>query len=421
MLTPNTDLQSFFTRHAATSRWKILQKPVTWAVLVTILLLGSIYWWSTSGTTSKTTYTTAIAKHGDLTIVVSATGTVEPVNEVTVSSELSGTIAAVNVDFDDPVKAGQVLAVINTDKLTAQINSARAELEAARAAVTQAEATVTETSQTLKRDQVLLDLNHTPQHDFDTAKAAYDRAIAARDGAKAEVDVKAANVAALESDLARADIKSPINGVVLDRKVDPGTTVAASLAAPTLFTIAEDLKQMRVLVDVDEADAGSVSAGQDATFTVEAYPERTFNAKVAELRYASKTTNNVVTYTGVLLVDNSDMAIRPGMTATADIIVKHEKNALVIPNAALRYAPATVTETSSGNWLQNLMPHPPQQTRNDADKDVPVGKKRIWVLRNGEPQPVIITTGSSDGTWTVVKDGDLADGNAVITDATTSQ
>jgi HlyD family secretion protein len=427
MLAPNTDIQSLLKIDTGSKRFAFLRRPVVWAALAILLIAAGIYWWTASGTTSAVAYTTAPAKRGDITIAVSATGTVEPVNEVDISSELSGAIAKVNVDFNDTVTAGEVLAVINTDKLTAQTNSARADLEAAKAAVTQAQATVTETLQTLRRIQPLANLNYSSRQDLETAQATYDRAVAALASANAQVKVKEANVAAYETDLGKAEIKSPIKGVVLNRTVDPGSTVAASLSAPVLFIIAEDLSQMRVLVAVDEADAGSVVEGQDATFTVAAFSDRTFAAKVIQLRYASTTTANVVTYTAVLSVDNSDLAIRPGMTATADIVVKQAKGVLLIPNAALRYAPAGATTTAvtttpgrNRNILQRLFPRPPSSStsRTDLGKDVPAGQKRIWVLKDGAPMAVLITPGSTDGSWTEVASGAVAEGDAVITDST---
>lgn len=422
MLAPNTEIQSTLKIGGDARRFPLLRKPVFWIVAVLVVAAAGLYWWSASGTSTTFTYATATARRGDLTITVSATGTVEPVNKVDVSSVISGTISEVLVDFNDVVTEGEVLARVNTDKLTAQTNSARADLEAARAAVTEAQATVTETDQALKRTGELADRGHATEQDRDTAKAAYDRALAALASAEAQVKVKEATLAANETDLSKAEIKSPINGVVLDREVNPGTTVAVSLSAPTLFTIAEDLRQMRVLVNVDEADAGTVKESQDATFTVEAFPERTFTAKVTQLRYASTTTNDVVTYTGVLSVDNSDLAIRPGMTATANIVVEHAKDALIIPNTALRYAPASSLAAGGatggrGNWLQNLF-RPPRSTRTTVDRSVPNGQKRVWVLREGEPQAVLITPGASDGTSTVVLSGGLAEGDTVVTDET---
>jgi HlyD family secretion protein len=418
MLAPNTEIEAALKSGAPRGLAAIVRRPVFWIAIVAALAAIGIYWWSASSSTTTISYTTSAVKRGDLTTTVSATGTVEPVDQVDVSSELSGTVSQVLADYNDTVKAGQVIARINTDKLTAQTNSIRAELEAARASVAEAEATVAENAQTLERTTALAARSVATQKDLDAANAAHNRAVAALASAKAQVKVKEASLAAYETDLTKAEIKSPINGVILDRKVNPGSTVAASLSAPTLFTIAEDLRKMKVEVDVDEADAGTVKEGQDATFTVEAFPDRTFNAKVIQLRYASTTTNDVVTYTGVLSVDNSDLAIRPGMTATADIVVEHVANALIVPNAALRYAPASAMTTTakSGGWLQNLMPRPPRRGAVSVNKDVPAGQKRLWVLKDGAPQAVLVTTGSGDGSSTAILSGDLAEGDQVITD-----
>ena len=427
MLAPNPEINALLKVDSSSRRLAWLRRPVVWIAVLVVIAAGGFWWWSSATSEATVTYKTTAAKRGDITMTVSATGTVQPVNQVDISSELSGAIAKVNVDFNDTVTAGEVLAVINTDKLTAQTNSARATLDAAKAAVIQAQATVTEALQTLHRVQPLANLNYSSRQDLDTAQATYDRAVAALASADAQVKVQAANVAAFETDLSKADIKSPIKGVVLNRTIDPGSTVAASLSAPILFTIAEDLSQMRVLVAVDEADAGSVAEGQDATFTVAAFADRTFAAKVVQLRYASTTTDNVVTYTAVLSVDNSDLAIRPGMTATADIVVKQAKGVLLIPNAALRYAPAsatpaatTTTPRGNRNILQRIFPRPPSSAtpRTGLAKDVPAGQKRIWVLKNGAPEAVLITTGSTDGSWTEVAPGAVAEGDAVITDST---
>jgi HlyD family secretion protein len=418
MLAPNTEIEAALKSGAPRGLAAIVRRPIFWIAVVAALAAIGIYWWSASSSTTTISYTTSAVKRGDLTTTVTATGTVEPVDQVDVSSELSGTVSEVLADYNDTVKAGQVIARINTDKLTAQTNSIRAELEAARASVAEAEATVAENAQTLERTTALAARSVATQKDLDAANAAHNRAVAALASAKAQVKVKEASLAAYETDLTKAEIKSPINGVILDRKVNPGSTVAASLSAPTLFTIAEDLRKMKVEVDVDEADAGTVKEGQDATFTVEAFPDRTFNAKVIQLRYASTTTNDVVTYTGVLSVDNSDLAIRPGMTATADIVVEHVANALIVPNAALRYAPASAMTTTakSGGWLQNLMPRPPRRGAVSVNKDVPAGQKRLWVLKDGAPQAVLVTTGSGDGSSTAILSGELAEGDQVITD-----
>ena len=224
----------------------------------------------------------------------------------------------------------------------------------------------------------------------------------ARDAARAQVAVAEAELASYKSDLAKAEIRSPTNGIVLSRDVDPGQTVAASLQAPILFTIAEDLAKMQLLVDVDEADAGSVHEGEDATFTVEAFPDRDFAAHVEQLRYAPQTVSGVVTYKAVLSVDNRALLLRPGMTATAKIVVDHVANALLVPNAALRFAPETAQAESSGGFLSGLVPRPPKAT--PADKSAGA-ERQVWTLKDGTPQAIAVKTGATDGVSTVVAVG----------------
>jgi HlyD family secretion protein len=422
MLAPNTDVQSILKASGGNPRWAFLSRRLFWALAAVAVVAVVALWWVTGSSTTALTYSTAPVKRGAVTLTVTATGTVQPINQVDVGSELSGAVRSVNVDFNDTVTAGEVLAVIDTDKLAAQANHTRAQLAAARANVVVAEATVKETDQALKRAQSLARNDVVSLQDLQTAEAASDRAVASLDSANAQVNVSEADLVSNESDLGKAQIRSPIGGVVLSRNVDPGQTVAASLQAPVLFTIAEDLSQMHLLVDVDEADAGGVKEGQDATFTVEAFPNKSFSAKVIQLRYASETVNGVVTYKAVLSADNASLALRPGMTATADIVVRQTKRALLIPNAALRYAPAAATATGTRNrsLFSQLFPSPPQSRPAKAATET-TGEKRVYVLKNGEPEAVLITPGDSDGTFTVVQAGDLAEGDAVITDSATAK
>ncbi|MBB3133925.1 multidrug efflux pump subunit AcrA (membrane-fusion protein) [Rhizobium pisi] len=217
-----------------------------------------------------------------------------------------------------------------------------------------------------------------------------------------------------EVNLAKAKIVSPIDGVILTRSVNPGATVAASLSAPILFTIAGDLKKMELQVDVDEADVGHIAVGQKAKFTVDAYPDRTFPAEIEQIRFASEVVNNVVTYKAVLSVDNADLLLRPGMTATADVTVEAVKDTLMVPNAALRYAPAQAERRGRG--IFGLF-GPPRQ-RRDSGPALTGAERRVWVLRDGRPTPVVIQVGSSDGQFTQVVSGDIKEHDALVTDAT---
>jgi HlyD family secretion protein len=281
---------------------------------------GIIWWWGAGSGSSAVQYQTVAARRGDLTVTVSATGTVEPVNTVEVGSELSGTVRSVTADYNDPVTVGQVLAEIDTDKLAAQTDRTRALLDAARAGGREAEAALAQAENELARVRPLAERDIASQQALLTAETNLARAEAALATANAQVRVAEADLAVNVTELSKAEIRSPVGGIVLDRNVEPGQTVAASLQAPILFTIAEDLRQMHLLVDVDEADAGSVREGQLASFTVEAFPDRSFPAEVIQLRYAPSTVSGVVTYKAVLSVDNTDMTLLPGMTASAEIV-----------------------------------------------------------------------------------------------------
>jgi HlyD family secretion protein len=401
---------------SALARWK---KPVIIGGLVTAgLVVALLIYWGRS--LDATGYVTAPVTRGGLKVIVTATGSVQPTNQVDVSSELSGIVRKVLVDYNSPVKAGQVLAELDTDKLEATVESARAKVNAARAKVNEAEATVVETQRIYERRQTLAAREISPVHELDLARAARDRAVAALASAQAEVEVAEADLRLKETDLAKACICSPINGVVLKRNVDPGQTVASTLQAPVLFSIAEDLTQMEVQVDVDEADVGKVEEGQTATFTVDAYPNRRFPATIRELRFASETVQGVVTYKAVLTVDNSELLLRPGMTATAEIIVDEVQDALLVPNAALRFSPpAETSDSEKGGFLGGLLPGPPRFRAASAPEETgPV--RQVWMMRDGAPVAVAIVTGATDGNRTEVKEGEIEAGEAVIIDVATA-
>jgi HlyD family secretion protein len=426
MLAPNTDIQNVL-KAAGTPGWlKLARKPWVWgAAVVIVVALGALVW-SANRAAPAVTYRTAPAEMGNLAVMITATGTIQPINEVTVGSELSGIVDSVDVDYNDHVTAGQVLARLDTTKLEAQLASSEAGAVSARAGVAQAKATVAETSAALNRTRTLQAKGIVTQRDLDTAEAAYSRAVAAEQVSEAQLKVAEADVTSRRTDVAKATIVSPIAGIVLKRDVDPGQTVAASLQAPVLFTIAEDLTQMHLVVDVDEADAAQVAEGQTATFTVAAHPDRTFPATVRQVRYFPNTVNNVVTYQAVLAVDNSDLALRPGMTATADIKVQGKDDVLVVPNAALRFSPTTTSNFGGGrgggrnNPLSLLGPRSSGGGANrqrSGPEAVPAGSRRVWVLENGEASPRIVGVGATDGTNTEITSGDLKAGDPVITDA----
>jgi HlyD family secretion protein len=288
-----------------------------WTVgALVVVALGGLGAWLMSGSGGPAVaYSTQPVTQGDLTVTVNATGTVEPTNEVTISSELSGTIRTVLADYNDAVKKGQVLAQLNTDKLNANLALAKATVNARKADIAESQATVAETNIALKRAADLAARDVSSQSTLDSAQADSDRAKAVLASAEANEKIAEADVSLAETDLIKAEITSPIDGVVLSRDVEPGQIVAASLSAPTLFTLAEDLSKMQLEVGIDEADMGKVTQGNPATFTVEAYPGKSFPGEVAQVRYSPETVEGVVTYTAVLTVDNSDLLLRPGMTA----------------------------------------------------------------------------------------------------------
>jgi HlyD family secretion protein len=386
-----------------------------------VAVLTAFVIWKGMKKSNSIRYKTQEVVRGDLTVIVTATGTLQPTNKVDVGSELSGIIKSVEVDYNDRVKVGQVLAKLDTSKLEAQIAQAKAALESAKAKVLQAQATVAETSAKLSQLQRVRELSNgkiPSQSELDAAEAAFERAKADESSARAAVSQAQATLEAYETDLSKSVIRSPINGIVLNRSIEPGQTVAASFQAPVLFTLAEDLTQMELHVNVDEADIGKVREGQKATFTVSAYPNRIFEAHITQARYGSSTTSGVVTYETVLKVNNSDLSLRPGMTATADIMVKKVENAILVPSAALRFTPPVQEgKRPSTGLVGTLLPRPPRSESKQGE-DVSANKKqqRVWTLKDGQLSAIPVTIGSTDGSMTEVVAGDIKPGMALVVD-----
>jgi HlyD family secretion protein len=395
------------------------------ALAVVIIAVVAIVVIKTNGTSKAAQFKTEKCSQGDLTVMVTATGTLEPTNTVDVGSELSGTIKTVNVDYNSKVKVGQVLCTFDTTKLEASITEYKAALESARAKVLQSQATVNETKaklEQLKKVHGLSGGKVPSQLEMDAAEAAYERAKADAASAAAVVYQAQATLQRYETDLSKSVIKSPINGIVLTRSVEPGQTIAASMTAPELFALAEDLTKIDLRVNVDEADIGKIQEGQSATFTVAAHPNRTFNARISQARYGSTTTSGVVTYVTVLKVDNKDMSLRPGMTATADIIVKKVEKATLVPSAALRFAPPVQEEkkSSSGSLIGSLMPLP---SKSESQQGANSNKKeqQVWTLSNKQLKAVPVTTGLTNGILTEITGGDIKPGTAVVVDMITGE
>lgn len=394
--------------------WQRLRPWLLWIVLALLVLGFGLLWWSSYRTASAPHYQTVAAKTGSLTVTVSATGVVNPVDQIQVGSEISGTVKSVNVDFNDHVTRGQVLAVIDADQLQAQAERAQATLNAAEADVASKQAALNLAESNQARTATLAAHSVVSPQQLETGASGLQQAQAALNASQAQVKVAQADLAADQNQLSKATITSPIDGVVLERNIDPGQTVAASFQAPVLFTIANDLTQMQLLVDIDEADAGTVKEGQNATFTVEAYPNERFNAKVTQLRLDPETVSGVVTYKAVMSVDNAKLLLRPGMTVATDVVVDQVDHGLLIANATLRYTPPAAT--SGGNFLTRMFgaTAPKPQTPAQAAG----GQKQVWVLRNGTPVAVPVTAGLTDGAWTAVTAGDIQAGDQIITAAT---
>ena len=399
-------------------------------VLAGVILIGPAGWWflrPRDPNGGGPAFVTEPLSRGDLELSITATGNLEPTNEVTVGSELSGTVLEVYVDINDTVERGQKLALLDTTKLQQETEKSRAALDSARAAVGQAEATLRESQASLTRLRELHRISggRTPSKaELESAEAAADRADAELLSAKAVVSQNEAAVKANESDLGKALIASPVDGIVLTRSVEPGQTVAAQFTAPELFVLAEDLATMDLAVAVSEADIGRVEEGQPATFTVDAWPDREYNAEVRKVSFGSTITDNVVTYATELSVPNGDLSLRPGMTATVDISIARRENVLRVSSAALRFEPPkpddASAKTDDRSFVQKLMPGPPrrpQGNRPSAGEDPArkrAGEGTVWVLKNGRPEPVPVRTGLSDGRYTEVTGEGLGEGDAII-------
>ncbi|NGO64009.1 efflux RND transporter periplasmic adaptor subunit [Rhizobium daejeonense] len=393
------------------SRW-------LWRAAAIIVLAGAGYgYYVYSSEATAYTYATSPAKKGDLTVLVTATGSVEPTVQVDVSSEQSGTVREVLVDYNSTVRKGEVIARLDTARFEADVKSAEAALLAANAAVAKAEADMNSARVSMERQRTLVGNRVSTQQDLDSARYNYEAAVATKESAEANVQAAEASLEQSKVTLAKATIMSPIDGIVLSRDVDPGATVAASLQAPTLFKIAGDLRQMELQVDIDEADVGHVAVGQQATFTVDAFPDKRFPAEITQIRYASETINDVVTYMGILTVRNDDLLLRQGMTATADIVVQAIKDSLLVPNAALRYTPPESLGAQRRSSGMFSLFRPPRMGSITAPEPAG-GERTVWVMRNNVPTAVNIEIGASDGQNTVVTKGDISEGDQLIIDAT---
>jgi len=421
-----TDLATLLAEPAARVWYR---RPLVWAgaLLLVMSAAGLWYWQASRAASAAPQYVTSVVARGDLTLTVIANGTTQPTRAINIGSELSGTVLKVNVDVNDRIKKGQVLVVLDTAKLRDQIARSTAAVVAAQAKVAQTVATAKEAAATLARFEEVarISAGKVPSRtELDSSRATVERATADEASARAGVSEAQATLSTDQTNLSKASIMAPTDGIVLTRTVEPGNAVAASLQAVTLFTIAEDLSKLRLWVYVDEADVGAVKLGQEATFTVSAYPNRKFPARVTRVGFGSTITDNVVTYLTYLDVDNADMSLRPGMTATATITATQRKDVLLVPNTALRFSPATAGADAAAKKAGgiSLLPRMPRSTtrKSAASGASTAAARQVWVLRDGQAVSVAVTPGISDDRMTEITGGDLQAGMLVITDQKTS-
>jgi HlyD family secretion protein len=440
-MTEAPDLKTLLDQHHR-PWWR---RATPWLVLGLVLAVGAAagWWRQNQQAQAAPRYVTQPVTRGDLAVNITATGTLQPTRSVAVGSELSGTVVRVQADVNDRVRKGQLLVELDRAKLNDAVRGARADLDAAQARERQSAVTLTEARASLARLDELARRTggQLPAAlELDTARASADRAAADLRAAQAAVTQAAAALSTNETNLGKSSIRSPIDGIVLARNVEPGNAVAASLQAVTLFTLAEDLKAMKLSVNVDEADVAQVQQGQRAHFTVAAQPGREYPARVSRVAFGSTTTDNVVTYTTQLDVDNGDLSLRPGMTATATIATTERTGVLLVPNSALRFTPATAgsggpaagpsggnggtpgTSGSGGSLVSRLMPRAPglsprRPGGSGATNAAVVGSAgTVWVLRDGVPVAVPVTRGLSNGRQTEIRGPGVEPGMAVIVD-----
>lgn len=380
-----------------------LFSKIGWFALGVAVVAASLWWfWPTH---PKVQWQTYALDRADMELTATATGNLQPKSEVSVGAEISGIIGEVLVSENDKIRNGQILARFNLDELNVALQQATAGLALAKASVSEAAATVQEATVDERRTRTLTERELLPQATLDTAVATVKRAQARLTYSRASVEQAEASVSQARTRLEKAIITSPIDGVVLKRNIEPGTTVAASFQTPELFLLAEDLGQMELHVSMDEADVGMVKAGQSATFTVDAWPGREFKAEVLKVYLYPTVENNVVTYTTVLSVDNSEHLLQPGMTATATIVTGQRKQTLRVPNIAFRFRPPVTDEKDGG-----LFSRPAGRSGDSSAASSNV----IWTLKGGEPRRVLVRTGYTDGQYTEVFSDELSVGDKIL-------
>lgn len=382
--------------------------------IVSFLAIVLFFIFNGNNKSNKIEYITKKVTQGDLSVVVSTTGNLNPTNSVEIGIEVSGTLKEIFVDFNDEVKAGQILAKIDTVKLQSQVDSSTAAL--AIAVANQKESQVLLNNKKTLYDRTLNMYKNSggkypSKNELDDTRFSYEAAIESLEAAKAKVLQAQSNLKTDKQNLEKASVKSSIDGIVLNREVEVGQTLAATMSAPKLFTIAKDLTHMDLIVSIDEADVADIKKDLPVTFTVDAYPNKVFNGKVKQVRLNPVDTNGVVTYETVVSVDNEDLLLKPGMTATAKIITKESKNKLLIPNGALRFKPKMQEQKNSGvNLVGPNMNRPANVARDLSKKEL----APVFILENNQPKRVMVKVLDSDGKLTSIESEELKVNDEVI-------
>ena len=391
------------------------KKGSFWKYLILVLILlgvGIFLFLKSSEDKQVVQYKTINPAKKDLISIVSATGNLEPINSVDIGIEVSGTISEVLVNYNDVVKKGQILAKLDTTKLASKVSSAKASLQIAQANLAESLVAMQDAGNELDRVQKLFNStggNYPSRKEVDAAKTLYKMKQASHQAVLAQVEQAKAVLKTNEDDLKKAVVISPMNGIVLNKAVDVGQSIAASMSIPTLFTLAEDLTQMEVVVSVDEADVGEVKKGQKVSFTVDAYPSKTFEGVINQVRMNSQIVNNVVTYETVVTVENKEQLLRPGMTVSADITTRVSKDVLMVPNVALRFYPPMIQEGEKKTSFI-LVGRPPRKKK----RDLSMSGKQLWVLEDGKAKALEVMFGESDGINTVVLSDNITTDTQVI-------
>ena len=403
----NTNLQNELKNYSNKSS----KKKYIYTIFIILLLAGGYYYFFMNKDKKEeiATYNTKKVTKGDLSVVVSATGILNPTNSVEIGVEVSGTIKEIYVDFNDNVEVGQLLAKLDTRKLESDVDNVTAALAIAKANLKESEVNLRNKKTVYDRTLKMYNSSggkYPSINELDDSRFAYESALSSVEASKARIAQSMSSLKTANQNLDKAHVKSSIKGIVLNRAVEVGQTLAASMNAPKLFTLAKDLSQMDLIISIDESDVADIKKDLDVTFTVDAYANKTFKGKIKQVRLNPVTVNGVVTYETVVGVSNEELLLRPGMTATAQIITKQSIDKLIIPNTALRFKPKVQTEqkASTMNFVQ-----PPRQPQSGITPKE-IGKREsspVFILENNTPKRVMVKILDTDGKSTTVESKDL--------------